>query len=134
MNMIPRVGVGVIIINDNEILVGKRKGYHGNGTWAPPGGNLGFGESVTECAIRETAEECGVNIKNVRFATFTEDLFIEAEKHYITFWMIGDYESGVPEVLEPDLCEKWEWYEWDKIPTPMFIPLQNLIQQGFALI
>ncbi|AYF79602.1 NUDIX domain-containing protein [Nocardia yunnanensis] len=33
-----------------------------NGLWAVPGGALEFGESVTECAVRETREETGIGI------------------------------------------------------------------------
>ena len=45
---IPRVGVGVIVQRDGRILLGKRLGAHGEGTWALPGGHLEFGESVAE--------------------------------------------------------------------------------------
>ena len=39
MNMFVKVGVSVIIVNSDSLLLGKRKGSHGNGTWAPPGGH-----------------------------------------------------------------------------------------------
>ncbi|MBU0929712.1 MAG: NUDIX domain-containing protein, partial [Nanoarchaeota archaeon] len=63
MDKIVRVGVGVYIIKDNKILFGKRKGFHGSGTWCPPGGHLEFNESIEECAIREVMEETGIKIK-----------------------------------------------------------------------
>ncbi len=43
-----------------EILLGQRKGAHGAGTWATPGGHLEFGESVKACATRELLEETGL--------------------------------------------------------------------------
>ena len=33
-----------------------------NKKWTLPGGNLNFGESLTDCAIREIMEETGVDI------------------------------------------------------------------------
>lgn len=84
MNKIPRVGLGVCIVKDNKVLLGKRKNAHGDGSWCFPGGHLEFGESYEECAQRETFEEVGVSIKNIQFVTATNDLFPEEDKHYIT--------------------------------------------------
>lgn len=127
----PKIGVGVLIFKEGKILMGKRKGAHGNGTWAPPGGNLDFGETIEQCAIRETMEEAGILIKNVRFAKLTEDLFPQEQKHYLTVWVLADFDSGEVQLLEPELCEKWEWSDWDNLPKPLFIPVQNLINSGF---
>lgn len=34
MNLqIPKVGVGIIVIKDEKVLLGKRKGAHGAGDW-----------------------------------------------------------------------------------------------------
>ncbi len=53
MNQKPLVGVGVLVFKDNKILMGRRKGSHGAGTWAPPGGHLEFGETPEDCAHNE---------------------------------------------------------------------------------
>ncbi len=42
----PLVGIAVLVINDNRVLLGKRKNAHGSGTWAFPGGHLEFNESA----------------------------------------------------------------------------------------
>lgn len=78
----PRVGLGVAIIRNGKILFGKRKNSHGEGSWCFPGGHLEFGESWEECARRETLEETGLKIRNIRFATATNDLFKKEDKHY----------------------------------------------------
>ena len=62
----PRVGVGVIVTKDDRLLLLERKGVHGQGTWSTPGGHLEYGESPEACAARETKEETGVEIVNVR--------------------------------------------------------------------
>lgn len=127
----PKVGLGVCVVKGNKVLFGKRKGSHGEGSWCFPGGHLEFGESWEECARRETMEETGLEIKNIRFATATNDFFIKEDKHYITIIIIADYVSGEPQLMEPDKCEKWGWFEYDQQPEPLFISQQNLNKQGF---
>ena len=125
----PKVGLGVIVVKDGKILLHQRNyGYQKN-SWALPGGHLEFKESFEDCAARETEEESEVKIKNVRFAAVTNDWF--KEDHYITVFMIANWESGEPKVMEPDKCNEWRWVKWDKMPQPVFLPLKNLIEQGY---
>ncbi|MBI5654370.1 NUDIX domain-containing protein [Candidatus Uhrbacteria bacterium] len=130
-NKRPKVGVGVWIVKDGKVLLGKRKNAHGNESWAAPGGHLEWFESPEECALREVAEEAGIEIVNLRSMTFTNDVFLDEDKHYITLAVVADYVSGEPQVLEPDKCERWEWFSWDELPEPRFLPLENLLKQGF---
>lgn len=127
----PKVGVGVIVIKNGKILLGKRKNAHGEGTWCFPGGHLKFNESWEDCALRETIEETAITIKNIRFGTATNDIFQAEEKHYITIFMLSDYDSGEVKVMEPEKCERWDWFEWDKLPQPLFIPIQNLQKRSY---
>ena len=125
----PQVGIGVIVIKDHLILLGKRLGRHGHGSWSFPGGHLEFGESWEECAKRETLEEAGITIHNLRFGAVTNDIF--DDKHYVTIYIIADYLSGEVRIMEPEKCECWEWYSWTKFPTPLFLPLKNLRASDF---
>lgn len=131
MNNRPGVGIGVIIIRDGKILLGKRKNAHGEGAWCYPGGHLEYGESWEKCSQREVKEETGIEIKNLRFGTVTNDLFEKEQKHYITICMLADFASGEVRVLEPDKCEKWDWFEWDNLPHPLFLPIINQQKMGF---
>lgn len=130
----PKVGIGVFIIKDNKVLFGKRKNSHGEGAWCFPGGHLEFNESWEECAKRETLEETDLIIKNIRFGAVTNDIFKKENKHYITIFIIADYASGELKIMEPDKWETWEWFEWDeaKLPSPLFIPQQNLLKQKYS--
>lgn len=126
-----RVGIGVYILRDGKILMGKRIGSHGKNTWSPPGGWLEFGENWEECAKRETLEEAGIEIKNIRFWTVTNDIHEVEEKHVVTLHMIADYDSGEPKIMEPEKWEKWDWFSWDDLPGPLFYPLKKLKEQNF---
>jgi len=122
-----------MVIKNDKVLLGKRKNSHGDGTWAFPGGHLEFGESIKECARREIFEETGIQIKNLRYGPYTNDIFEIDGKHYVTLFILADYESGVPRVKEPHKCEIWQWHPWPPTVTPHFLPIANLLKQNFKL-
>lgn len=128
----PKVGVGVIVKKDGKVLFGKRKGAHGEGTWSLPGGHLEFGETPEQCAIREVFEEAGIGISNAVRVAFTNDILEKEQKHYVTLYIASDYAGGDVRVMEPDKCEEWRWVDWDDLPRPLFIPIENLLRQGYS--
>lgn len=119
----PQVGVGVMIFKGQKVLLGKRKGSHGEGEYAFPGGYLEFRESFEECAIRETREETGVGIVDVKFL-FAANIMRYSGKHYVHIGLTAKWKSGEPKVLEPDKSENWGWYSLDEPPQPLFEPCE----------
>jgi len=124
----PKVGLGIIIKKEDKILLGKRKNSHGEGDWCPPGGHLEFFETLEECAKRETKEETGLEVSELKFLAVTNDFFEKENKHYITIFMIAEAE-GELKVMEPEKCEKWEYFEIDNLPENLFKPFENLLKQ-----
>ncbi len=116
---ITKVGIGIMILKDGKVLLAKRKGSHGEGEYAFPGGHLEYMESFEDCALREIKEECGIIVKNIRFQLLA-NVIAYAPKHYVHIGLLADWESGEPEVLEPEKSESWGWYDLDKIPKPIF--------------
>lgn len=122
-----RVGVGAFILSSSTsttqnpqnptFLIGKRLGSHGAGTYALPGGHLEFGETPEECAAREILEETGLEVKNIRFLTATNDILREDGKHYVTMFVVCERvrEGEEARVMEVDKCEGWEWCEWEEM-------------------
>lgn len=126
-----RVGIGVFIFKDGKFLVGHRKGSHGAGTWALPGGHLDFGESFEETSIREVQEENGLEIEDIQFGAVTNDIFEKENKHYVTIWMTSHWKSGEPEILEPHKCLEWRWVDFDTLPEPFFGGWKQLFASQF---
>lgn len=123
----PGVGVAVFIWKDGKFLMGKRRGSHGTDTWSVPGGHLEMNETFEECATRETYEETGLTITNVRFLAVTNDIMPESGKHYVSVWMEADWESGEPTITEPDKWTDHQWRTFQTLPSPLFEPCwQNL--------
>lgn len=127
----PRVGVGVFVFKNNKFLMGKRKGSHGEGRWSIPGGHLEFGETFEEVAKREVLEETGLNIKNIRFGAVTNDFFKDDKKHYITIWLLSDWESGQENITEPDKFIEMQWRDFDSLPSKLFLPWNQLLNSQF---
>lgn len=59
----PKVGIGLLLVKDGKILLGKRKGAHRAGEYSGPGGHLELLESFEDCVLRELEEEAGANVK-----------------------------------------------------------------------
>ena len=129
---LPRVGVGVIVQRQGKVLLGKRKGSHGAGSWALPGGHLEFGESVEHCAARETEEETGLRIHVVGLGPCTNDVMVAESKHYVTVFVLASCEHGTPEIREPEKSEGWSWFNWHELPNNLFQPLHTLVSRGYS--
>ncbi|XP_047307275.1 nudix hydrolase 1-like [Impatiens glandulifera] len=137
-SQVPKVGVAVFLLKDTKVLLGRRLSSIGYNTYALPGGHLEYGETFKECAIREVKEETGLDIENVEFLTATNNIFeLEAKQssvvHLVCIFMRGFLTdpNQVPQTMEPDKCVGWDWYEWNDLPSPMFEPLLNMVNDGF---
>jgi 8-oxo-dGTP diphosphatase len=127
----PQVGVGVLVVRDRLFLLGKRISSHGTGTWAAPGGRLEFGETLEDCARRELREETGLTASSIELGPYSNDVFSDANRHFLTVFVIARGISGTPQNLESDKCEGWAWFQWDNFPIPLFKPLQTLLSIGW---
>ncbi|MEA3249545.1 MAG: NUDIX domain-containing protein [Patescibacteria group bacterium] len=125
--MMPKVGVGCLVIKDGKILMHKRLNAHGAGHWGGTGGHLEYMESIEECIRRESMEEAGIEIENVRLLCVT-NFKDHAPKHYVDIGLIADWKSGEPRVCEPHKCVEWGWFDMNETPEPLFGPLKNYIE------
>jgi len=127
-------GLGVLILKDNKILLGKRhtdsnkadSELHGEGTWTMPGGKLEFGESFEEGARREVFEETGLELKKIEVICVNNDKNDYA--HFITVGLFSDDFIGEPRVMEPDEITEWQWFGLDNLPSQMYFPSVNVLE------
>ncbi len=136
-------GFGVMILKEGKILLGKRHEdpekasslLDGAGTWTMPGGKLDFGESFEEGARRETLEETGIKVNNVKVICVNNNIVETA--HFVTIGLFSEDFEGEPQVLEPDEITKWQWFDLDNLPSPMYFPsakvLKNYKAQNFYI-
>jgi 8-oxo-dGTP diphosphatase len=127
----PLVGAAAIVVRDGRVLLGERRGAHGAGAWAFPGGKVDAGEEPAVAVARELAEETGLVATAVAPVAWTNDLFAAEGLHYVTLHHRVDVGPGEPRVLEPDKCGGWGWFAWEALPRPLFVPVVNLVAQGW---
>lgn len=131
----PGVGIGVVILNsEGKILLGKRhtdqsskaEKFNAGGAWTCPGGKQEFGETMEQCAIRETQEECGITPKSLEFFAINEDM--NDTVHFITIGFICREFDGKPQVLEPNEITEWAWFDLDNLPDNLYGPTEKYLR------
>ena len=130
------VGVGVMILKNDKVLLGKRHDdpykaaslLHGEGTWTMPGGKLHFGENLEEAAHREVLEETGmkINTKQLNLLSVTNDIVPDA--HFVTIGFLIESIEDEPKVMEPDEITEWRWFSLGNLPRPIFPPSEKMLR------
>tara|TARA_B100000214_G_scaffold50970_1_gene32162 strand:+ start:290 stop:691 length:402 start_codon:yes stop_codon:yes gene_type:complete len=121
--------VAGIIINQNKILIGKRKDKDiGGGKWEFPGGKIEVGETNSEALERELYEELGISVKIGKELMNYEHVF-KTTIYNITFMEITDYEGEIYNNAHSEI----KWVKFSNLPEYDFISgddrfIQSLIK------
>lgn len=120
------VGTAVLLEKDGKILLLKRKGAHGEGSWCMPGGSIDVGESFRKAAEREVKEETGMDVKYEKIISVSNDIMYGA--HWITLGAKAIFnKKQQPKLMEPEKCSEIGWFSLNKLPNPMFHATQMVI-------
>jgi 8-oxo-dGTP diphosphatase len=123
----PKIGVGVMVLKEGKVLLGMRKGSHGDGSYSFPGGHVEYMESFENCARRETREEAGIEIKNIRFLNVA-NVIEYAPRHYINIEIICDWAKGEPQTFPNEKIGDWQWHDISDLPKPLFLFSEQAIE------
>ncbi len=77
----PLVGVGAVVVRNEELLLIRRGHAPGEGQWSLPGGRVEGGEMLAEAVVRELAEETGLEGVCGPFLGWVER--IEPDGHFV---------------------------------------------------
>jgi 8-oxo-dGTP diphosphatase len=121
----PVVGVQAIVLRKRQVLLGRREGSFGAGTWGLPGGHLEFGESFEDAAERELEEETG--IRAIRSHAVGSVNTPYEKTHYVQVAVQITKWEGDPEIREPDKCSGLSFFPLVALPEPLFAPSHEIL-------
>ena len=125
--MKPGVGVGVMVLNENKILLGLRNPdkikasseLQGQGTWTMPGGKVEFMEKLIDAAKRELKEETDLVAENLELLCISDDMTDTA--HYVSVGFIVKKYTGEIKTMEPETILEWKWFDMNNLPENLYI-------------
>jgi len=136
INQKPGVGVGIMILRNNRVLLGRRNSnpekadseLHGEGTWTMPGGKLHFKEGLEDAACREALEETGIKVNKEKLEIVSVTNDVVGDAHFVTIGFLCKDFKGEAKVMEPDEITKWKWFELNNLPSPIYFPSEKILK------
>ena len=87
----PRVGVGAVVLRDQQVLLVRRGGQPSAGKWSLPGGLVELGETTEDAILRELVEECGLRARLAGIAGVVNRVVRDAEGRIRYHYVLIDY-------------------------------------------
>ena len=126
----PFVGVALLVMDRQQILLGKRRKPPMAGSWQLPGGWVQHFESPPQAALRIIADFSDIQYDKLRFVTYTDNQF-EQGLHSVSLYFQTNCLN--PATVKPGKSKynDWQWADWFDLPEPLFLPLRILKQSGY---
>ncbi|MBT9445178.1 MAG: NUDIX hydrolase [Hyphomonadaceae bacterium] len=122
MHARPIPAVGIVCLRGAEVLLIRRGNPPRQGEWSLPGGRLEWGETAADAALRELAEETGVQARLLGLIDVVDGLFRSRDTHVL--WA---------HYVLIDFAARWTGGEpvpGDDAAEAMFAPVAALAQFG----
>ena len=118
--------VHMILINEDKILVQKRRGTKlWPGHYALPAGHIDEGENQYDALVREAKEELDIEIdpKDITnsYVVLRRNYFkIDGKvlEPYIDYYFEVKKYNGTPRIIEEEKCEELLWADINDLPEP----------------
>jgi len=126
----PYPAVSILIVNDNNILLGKRKkGSFQAGKWCLPCGYIEFNEDFLTAAKREAQEETGLEIEIDSIVNVNSN-YLSNSIHSLVIVLLAHAKGGMP--IPGDDIEELMWNDMSKtLPDMAFEADTHIINYYF---
>jgi 8-oxo-dGTP diphosphatase len=110
--------VFLILQKDSKVLLMRRAhtGWH-DGDFDLVAGHIDGSESLRTALAREAKEEMGITIQpdDAVFVHLIHGLFEDGKEYFNIFFTVDTW-TDEPRIMEPNKCDKIEWFDLDKLP------------------
>ena len=121
-----KIGVNVAVFYNEQVLLTKREDFE---VWCLPGGHVDTGESVAQAAIRETAEETGLEVRLNRLVGIYSIPEARAWVNLIVLFA-GEPTGGASKAQEGEVL-KVGYFHLDEIPDRLLWGHRQRILDAF---
>ncbi len=108
----PILGAIAVVWHQGRVILVQRKNEPNAGFWGFPGGHVELGETATEAAVRELAEETGVTARAVEYLTSLDVILRDAQgavqRQYHLAAVLCEYQTGDPAPADDALQAQWQ--------------------------
>lgn len=119
----------VFFFRDDQILLSRRydTGFE-DGNYSLPAGHTEPGETFTDSAIRETAEEIGISLTPESIEVSHVMHRKTPEREYVDVFFTCKKWSGNPENREPKKCDDLSWFPINNLPKNIVPNVKHAIE------
>ncbi len=122
----PKVAVALLILQDEQILLIRRRIEPMQGYWAMPAGFMDYDEDPQAAARREALEETGLTVQIDKLL----DIFHTPDDGGLANIVIVYAASIVGGTLQADDdAEAVDWFGKNNVPPVAFLPSQTIVQR-----
>ena len=135
LNVHKTIPVAVILFKrDDRILFLRRISKNtSNNTISPLSGHVDAGETFTQAAVREAAEEIGVRIDPQDLKPFhLMHRRLKDGREGVDMYFITEKWEGEPNNCEPERCSELQWIAKDNLPSDTLNFARQAVEKGFA--
>jgi len=103
----PAPTVSLLIVDGDQILLGRRSGHFGKGSWATPSGYIEYDEDFLTTAVREAKEETGLDTE-INLILNVTDSFFPPDQHFLNLYLLAYVIGG--QLQAGDDMDEMRWF------------------------